>query len=281
MIRYIYGFGNFTMIFLCDAMNMMYKIPETHESLLQKNLPKARKQFIQVIHFFGQNYKTNKKHFFELFFDGSETEINFNFSVNIKIHYSYDGKKADDEIINFIKKSQNREKLCIISSDNQVKIGAIKAKCHHWFSEDFIKEFSVLDKKLYFSFDKREEKSNNNLEFYTLFQNKKDKKYEDQEKKFQPILVKKVGFSKKKITPSPDRKAELKNIFDDKNKEKVRLKNLDKEKNHRKHTLEIEEKNRPLRKNLSSFSQPDIDPNVFCSPEEVKEYMRCFHNKKR
>ena len=136
------------MIFLCDAMNIMYQIDDIYPILKQNDLNKARLEFIKVVDFFSHHYKTRKNHSFNLFFDGPEDIYsNPSHSSNIFLHYSYDKTIADDKIKDFIKQSKIRENLCVVSSDREVKDYSMRKKCKCWQSQDFINEYEKLKTK--------------------------------------------------------------------------------------------------------------------------------------
>lgn len=106
-------------IFVIDAWNVCFKIPEI-ATLIPDQLETARNKFnISVKSYFSQ-----KKITFKIIYDGQPDIYTNNSKRDPSIAFSRNPEKADDLIIRYVQKQSNKRGITVITSDKQLAMRA-------------------------------------------------------------------------------------------------------------------------------------------------------------
>ena len=127
---------------LIDAWNVCYKIPQI-ASLIPDHLETARDRFNTQI----KSYFSTRKVTYKIVYDGQPDVFTDNFKQNQSVSFSRNPEKADDLIISYIQRQQNKRGITVITSDRQLSLRARDLGAKVLSSELFIQKIQNRDNK--------------------------------------------------------------------------------------------------------------------------------------
>ena len=118
---------------IIDAWNVIWKMPDL-SLLIPEKLEQVRSKFNVLI----KNYYTGKNVDYKIIYDGQPSIYSQDQNQDSRVSFSRNPEKADDVIVNFIKKQSSPGSWTVITSDRHLSHRARNAGAQILSTESFI-----------------------------------------------------------------------------------------------------------------------------------------------